>query len=259
MRLLGRINAAGFCLTASARILVRDVGYISIKDVKQGNYVQTSPTTYHKVTAVYEQPMKSCLKLKLMGGYEIEGSYDHPVMTKYGWKEIGLLTTDDYVKVIGENNEYIYTRVLSSESIGKQKVYDLTVDDTGSFISNFILVHNTKGQRTIAGSLIFTVFDKHLVRRIINEGLEGAPYDSIPREDKEDMLWNMKMDELPPLDVTITLNNEFGNRSVIRIYGITFIDEGQVMSIEDMITEQTMSYMAVDIDVISEVVRGGRW
>lgn len=107
----------------------------------------------------------------------------------------------------------------------------------------------TSGGRTIAGSLIFTVFDRHIIMKLIN-AMYGDTYNSLTEEDREDMKINMKMDELPPIDVTITLQNELGSSSYVRIYGITFVDEGQVMSIEDMITEQTMSYMAQDIELI---------
>lgn len=113
----------------------------------------------------------------------------------------------------------------------------------------------TKGPRTVAGSLVFTVFDDHVIKRVISYGLRGVPYNSIPKDDMEDMLENLKMDELPPIDITITLKNELGNESVLAIRGVTFIDEGQVMSIEDMITEQTMSYMARDVEVIKRNVR----
>jgi hypothetical protein len=84
------------------------------------------------------------------------------------------------------------------------------------------------GGRTIAGSLIFTVFDRHAIISAF-----GSPFSVT--------------DELPPFDVTINLKNEYGDASVIRITGITIIDEGQVMSIEDILTENTMSYMATDI------------
>lgn len=87
------------------------------------------------------------------------------------------------------------------------------------------------GGRTIAGSLIFTVFDKHAILSRLSNDLSVT-------------------DELPPFDVTINLTNEYGDASVIRIMGITIIDEGQVMSIEDILTENTMSYMATDIKLL---------
>lgn len=107
----------------------------------------------------------------------------------------------------------------------------------------------TTGGRTIAGSLIFTVFDRHIIMRII-DAMNSSMYESLTENDREDMKMNMKMDELPPIDITIAFKNELGDASNIKLYGITFVDEGQVMSIEDMITEQTMSYMAQDIELI---------
>lgn len=120
----------------------------------------------------------------------------------------------------------------------------------------------SKGPRTIAGSLIFTVFDKHVLKKCIeswNIPIKGAR--NVDKNVKYDFSENelielkkkMKTDEMPLFDVTISLNNEYGAGSVIRIYGVTIVDEGQVMSIDDMMTEQTMSYMAMDIDLLDKI------
>lgn len=95
----------------------------------------------------------------------------------------------------------------------------------------------TRGPRTIAGSLIFTVFDNNIVNKIMQE-MNRA-------EDKR--MDHVVMDEMPPFDVVITMVNEYGQSSYMVIEEIVVVDEGQVMSIEDMITENTMSYMARDI------------
>lgn len=90
----------------------------------------------------------------------------------------------------------------------------------------------TKGPRTIAGSMIFTVFNQYAFYRleqwasVMNQGLYPLA------------------DMLPPFDVIITMTNEYGAASKMRIQGITIIDEGQTMSIEDLVTEQTYQYMA---------------
>lgn len=97
----------------------------------------------------------------------------------------------------------------------------------------------TRGQRTIAGSLIFTVFDKS----ILNE---------IKKEAKLDKSISLA-DELPRFDIDIIMQNEYGKSSSMKIEGIVIVDEGQVMSIEDMLTENTMSYMATDIKVLDVI------
>jgi hypothetical protein len=94
----------------------------------------------------------------------------------------------------------------------------------------------TYGARTIAGSLIFTVFDRHVVYKFMNE-----------------MHRDLLIDEMPPFDVTVTFANEYGYVSSLAILGITIVDEGQTMSIEDIYTENVMSYYALDISPMKDV------
>ena len=95
----------------------------------------------------------------------------------------------------------------------------------------------TNGMRTIGGSLIFTVFDSHMMRRF-------ASADDTRRSG------NFITDEMPPFNVTVTFANEYGAASTLSIYGVTIVDEGQTMSIDDIITENVMSYMARDISLM---------
>ena len=85
----------------------------------------------------------------------------------------------------------------------------------------------TMGQRTIAGSLVFAVFDQHFATEMFNdlEELTGRTF-FLP-------------DELPALDITVTFANEYGRQSRMAIYGVRIINEGQVMSINDLYTENT--------------------
>jgi hypothetical protein len=113
-----------------------------------------------------------------------------------------------------------------------------------------------RGQRTIAGSLIFTVFDRHVLKSVI----ESLNFETNPNEYKDEydfnvdelteMKSNMKTDEMPPFDINITFMNEHGNSATLNIYGIYILTEGQTMSIEDMMTENTMQYIAMDIDLM---------
>lgn len=121
----------------------------------------------------------------------------------------------------------------------------------------------TAGARTIAGSLIFTVFNRNLVYEIQEEIIAKVAAD---KKKKSKSPFNRKglidrfkditgnnyivMDEMPPFDITITMQNEYGNKAFLVIKNIVIVDEGQVMSIEDMLVENTMSYMARDIQVL---------
>ncbi|BCO16153.1 virion structural protein_gp100 [Bacillus phage vB_BceM_WH1] len=118
-----------------------------------------------------------------------------------------------------------------------------------------------RGQRTIAGTLIFTVFDRHVLKNVMRSYENGAtprdtPYTGsrtdfdFTSEEISLMKKNMKTDELPPFDININFMNEYGNASTLNIYGVHILTEGQTMSIEDMITENTMQYIAMDIDLM---------
>lgn len=99
-----------------------------------------------------------------------------------------------------------------------------------------------KGPRTIAGSLIFTQFDKYFFYKLssytkhVNNGLYPLS------------------DMLPPFDVAISFANESGSFSKLKIYGITIVDEGSTMSVDDLITEQTFTYMARGIEPLVNYV-----
>ena len=90
-----------------------------------------------------------------------------------------------------------------------------------------------KGSRTIAGSLIFTVFNEYAFYRIKQFQRAIAENNYSPLADM-----------LPPFDVVLTFFNEYGLAAKMKLFGITIVDEGQTMSIDDLITEQTYTYMA---------------
>lgn len=99
-----------------------------------------------------------------------------------------------------------------------------------------------KGSRTIAGSLIFTVFNEYAFYRIkeFKKALLNRNYAPLA-------------DMLPPFDVVLTFFNEYGLAAKMKIYGITIVDEGQTMSIDDLITEQTYTYMARGIQPLIQL------
>ncbi len=92
-----------------------------------------------------------------------------------------------------------------------------------------------KGGRTIAGSLIFTVFNEYAFYRI-------KEYRQIMAE--TGLFFAPLADMLPPFDIVLTFFNEYGLGGKMKIYGVTIVDEGQTMSVDDLITEQTYTFMA---------------
>lgn len=100
----------------------------------------------------------------------------------------------------------------------------------------------TAGGRTIAGSMVFTVFDKNPLYDVIKE-LNWV-------RNPSDRYSSPVGDQLPPLDMILIFHNEYGHSSIIRLYGVEFTQEGQVHSINDLFTENTMQYVARDIDLM---------
>lgn len=106
----------------------------------------------------------------------------------------------------------------------------------------------TRGTRIYAGSMIFTLINKHWVRELQDK----APYlKDIP---------TLKTDELPLCDVMLVSANEYGSAVTMLIYGLEFTDEGQVISVEDLYTENTIKFIARDISLFDEfiVTTGGK-
>lgn len=129
-------------------------------------------------------------------------------------------------------------------------------------IGNINAKDYTQGPRTIAGSLVFAVFDKHLIYHML-EDYKNNKKDVITQDSgvfynileyssfKQNTNRHIIADELPPFDITISFANEYGAKSIFALYGVRLVNEGQVMSINDVYTENTYQFVAVDIDYMN--------
>lgn len=102
----------------------------------------------------------------------------------------------------------------------------------------------TRGPREIAGSMVFTVFNEDVLYDLMEA--HASDFDGVS-------FTSALLDQLPPLDITVSFANEYGSVSRMGIYGVEFQADGQIMSIEDMITERTVNYVARDIDPMRSV------
>jgi hypothetical protein len=101
----------------------------------------------------------------------------------------------------------------------------------------------TRGQRTIAGTLVWIVKDRAPLWKFMGHyTYDSKAFQHLPMSDS-----------LPPFDITLTFANEYGHVSVMRIYGVDIISEGQTHSIQDMITENVMEYQAFDMDIMMPI------
>lgn len=128
----------------------------------------------------------------------------------------------------------------------------------------------SRGKRGIAGSLIFTVFDRPGLYAMLDKHLQtgDAKYytrtsNILPGTDATtrhrgivpiatqslDVRAAMPYyaDQIPPFNVTITFANEYGQAAVRSIYGVELLNEGSGASMEDIVMEETMTFIAREL------------
>lgn len=130
-----------------------------------------------------------------------------------------------------------------------------------------------RGKRGHAGSLIFTNFDRHALYDIMEGSLTQATSNDrkrywywakttdIPAGGRSKLLAGSDplgalgtlgvekkspnySDQIPPFTISLTSMNEYGNVSVMHILGVELINEGSGVSIDDIVTETQMTFVA---------------
>ena len=99
----------------------------------------------------------------------------------------------------------------------------------------------TRGARIFAGSMIFTMINQHWLKEL---------------QDSSELSWladygQLKADELPLFDLMVVSANEYGSYVSMFLYGVDITDEGQVVSVNDLFTENTCSFIARDIETFT--------
>jgi hypothetical protein len=98
------------------------------------------------------------------------------------------------------------------------------------------------GPRTIAGSLIFAVFNKHFAYELMETASKTSGLEK----------YHFLMDEMPPFNITVSFANEYGETARLALYGVRIINEGQTMSVNDIYTENTYQFVATDIEYLND-------
>lgn len=98
--------------------------------------------------------------------------------------------------------------------------------------------------RYIAGSMVFAVFDQHWCKEFIESYMQTA---GIASSEK------ILTDEIPPMNLTISMGNEYGCSSRIALYSVRLFNEGMTMSVNDIYTEHTYQFVALNIDYLENV------
>lgn len=170
-------------------------------------------------------------------------------------------------QVIGELQAITY-----SVSREKAPVYTFGSAEPRSF---------SRGKRGIAGTLVFTVFDRDALIEALKaqhgtvnriepsrnvEGYTDGPItvqewdrmmtDTVGAASERDqypnaILQNSEVryaDEIPPFDITISFANEYGQKAVLVIYGVEILNEGTGFSIDSVTTEKACTFVARRVD-----------
>lgn len=94
-----------------------------------------------------------------------------------------------------------------------------------------------RGLRTIAGTMVLTEMNVDvLITFLQNVMVQDSSKDSQVT----------KVDQLPPFNITMVFANEMGASSCRTISGVEFLNDGTVYSVQDLLTERTISWMAYD-------------
>jgi len=109
----------------------------------------------------------------------------------------------------------------------------------------------TRGPRTIAGTMVFTVFYKHVFHEMLesNHQVYNTGAHDIDQQQNTPTL----PDQLPPMDISLSFANEYGAVSYMGLYGVEFVQDGGTFSIEDILSENVVQYVARDIDPLKAV------
>lgn len=128
----------------------------------------------------------------------------------------------------------------------------------------------SRGKRGIAGTIISLMLDEHILRRRFASTYFVADnpeiYPSVSNKldvstgsldtvgsttfSSSDLSLNFTVtnpwyvDQVPPIDAAIVAVNEYGSAATMRIYGIEILNEGSGFSIDDIVIENQMTYVA---------------
>jgi len=132
----------------------------------------------------------------------------------------------------------------------------------------------SRGKRGIAGTIITLMLDSHLIKeskygfdemKVILDKDELVPRTTDLNNATDNPIGTLEegftfsasdlssayqlnsanyVDQLPPFDVVIVAANEYGKVAEMRIYGVEILNEGSGFSIDDIVIENQMTYVA---------------
>ncbi|MDD3412435.1 MAG: hypothetical protein PHY47_00380 [Lachnospiraceae bacterium] len=96
----------------------------------------------------------------------------------------------------------------------------------------------TRGQRTIAGTMVFTVLQSHEILNFGNK-ISNNNYSML--------------DQVDPFNLLIVFSNEYGSMSAMHLFNVDINTESQSMSIDSLLLNNTMNFYAQDILPVEDI------
>lgn len=109
----------------------------------------------------------------------------------------------------------------------------------------------SRGTVSIAGSMIFTMFNKNVWTEVLETF--NSSVDHSYRDEDPYNFTTVIPHQLPPMDITVSFANEYGNVSYLAIYGVEILNEGLTLSVNDLFPENTYTYTARDVSLVSDL------
>lgn len=102
----------------------------------------------------------------------------------------------------------------------------------------------THGPRTIAGTMVFNVMQAHELYKLATpisakesgQEIKGTKHPAAAM-----------LDQIDPFNLILMFANEFGVYSSLHLFDVTISTEGQSMSVDELITQNTMNFYALEM------------
>lgn len=172
------------------------------------------------------------------------------IRSAVGGSDIQVILEFPDIKIKGEPGLiHLASAISISYSVyrSKQNVYN---------IGQPLLAGLAIGKKYVAGSIITVSFAKDQISEFINKYMEDQ--EDIPKNSQLDIkdrsyegyrdIHTVMRDDLTSFNMIFMMEDEYyGIGRQIKVYDAQFINNGQVMSINDIVTENTLSFIARDI------------
>ncbi|KKK60458.1 hypothetical protein LCGC14_3024160, partial [marine sediment metagenome] len=107
---------------------------------------------------------KACLRIATSLGFSVDVTDNHPFLQSHGYEEAGKLEVGEHVGIVKglvkrkaavdrdslAEYEVLWDKIVSIESVGKHKTYDIAMPVHHNFVTNGFITHNTNMMLNVA-------------------------------------------------------------------------------------------------------------